>query len=292
MNNLTSTSFDSYKHTLNDFYVMRNEKQTINFKGIIQKLVRAYYSMQFSSLNPQSYQNKQIKKYEQNVLLIRSKLRDCKIEEDRLDYLQQCINIIIENNIDGDFIEVGAWRGGAGKFMRELLKDLKITNRNIYSAASYHAFITSFNWKYKYDKLIKNLQIKRLARLLNKIEYFEGYDWEIDTLSAIQGWFHDTLPTEPIEKIALLRLDGDTYKATMGSLVNLYPKLSSGGIIIIDDWNAVAGCKKAVIDFRNKNRITEDFHEIDPLSIFWKKGSSVTRLNENKWRALEYSYAY
>jgi O-methyltransferase len=65
-----------------------------------------------------------------------------------------------------------------------------------------------------------------------------------------EGWFKDTLPSAPIEKLAILRLDGDMYSPTMASLVNLYPKLSRGGYIIIDDYGSTEPCHKATDDFR------------------------------------------
>jgi O-methyltransferase len=85
------------------------------------------------------------------------------------------------------------------------------------------------------------------------------------------GWFKDTLPNTPIEKLALLRLDGDMYESTMDALTHLYSKLSIGGYIIIDDWGAVPACKNAVIDFRTKFNISEEIIPIDWSGVYWKK---------------------
>lgn len=66
----------------------------------------------------------------------------------------------------------------------------------------------------------------------------------------LPGWFRDTLPTAPVDSLAVMRLDGDMYESTMVALESLYPKLSPGGFAIIDDYGAVAECKLAVEDYR------------------------------------------
>jgi hypothetical protein len=69
----------------------------------------------------------------------------------------------------------------------------------------------------------------------------------------------------------MIRLDGDMYESTMDGLVSLYPKLAVGGYIIVDDYNAVEGCKKAITDYRNKHNITSEIHTIDWAGVYWRK---------------------
>ena len=92
-----------------------------------------------------------------------------------------------------------------------------------------------------------------------------------DQVKFIKGWFDETLPKAPIEKLSLLRLDGDLYESTIIALESLYPKLAIGGFIIIDDFNAFQFCKKAVLDYRLANDINETMIEIDKEAIFWRK---------------------
>jgi hypothetical protein len=86
----------------------------------------------------------------------------------------------------------------------------------------------------------------------------------------LQGWFEDTLPNVPIDKLAVMRLDGDLYSSTVDSLSNLYPKLSVGGYCIIDDY-ALDGCRAAVDDYRAERNIKSPIVKIDHTGIFWKK---------------------
>ena len=87
--------------------------------------------------------------------------------------------------------------------------------------------------------------------LVNKI----GYNKE--NIIYHQGWFQDTLPSDAgmIDKIAILRLDGDWYESIKVCLEYLYDKVQKGGIIVIDDYGYYDGCTKAVDEFLLKRKI-------------------------------------
>ncbi len=85
-------------------------------------------------------------------------------------------------------------------------------------------------------------------------ENFRRYGLLDDKIVFLEGWFKDTLPNAPIDKIAVLRLDGDMYESTIQALDSLYHKVSPGGAVIIDDYFLKA-CAEAVTDFRNKHGI-------------------------------------
>jgi O-methyltransferase len=63
----------------------------------------------------------------------------------------------------------------------------------------------------------------------------------------------------------------------MEALESLYPDLSIGGFIIIDDFGAVPGCRQAVLDYRQNHHIREEIHEIDWEAVFWRREASVER---------------
>lgn len=94
-----------------------------------------------------------------------------------------------------------------------------------------------------------------------------------DRVRFLEGWFADTLPNAPVERIAVLRLDGDMYESTINALAFLYPKLSIGGYCIIDDYGAVPGCRCAVEDYRREHGIVEAMRPIDWTGVFWKRES-------------------
>jgi O-methyltransferase len=100
---------------------------------------------------------------------------------------------------------------------------------------------------------------------------FSRYGLLDERVRFLEGWFKDTLSTAPVERLAILRLDGDMYSSTMDALVYLYPKLSRGGFAIIDDYGAVEACRKAVTDFRESNKINDPILPIDWTGVYWRK---------------------
>jgi O-methyltransferase len=190
----------------------------------------------------------------------------------RLTNIEYCFQQIVKENIPGDLIETGVWRGGATIFMKALIEEYKISNRIVWVADSFEGLPKPDENKYSADKGDRFHEYEELAISLDTVKSnFKKYGLLDDNVKFLKGWFKDTLPIAPINKLAILRLDGDMYESTMDGLVNLYPKLSIGGFIIIDDWGAVTACKKAVIDFRNKNNITEEIIKIDWSGIYWRK---------------------
>jgi O-methyltransferase len=98
---------------------------------------------------------------------------------------------------------------------------------------------------------------------------FERYGLLDQQVVFLKGWFCDTLPNAPIEKLSILRLDGDMYGSTMEALKALYPKLSPGGFCIVDDYH-LDGCKQAVDDYRRNNKITAPLETIDWAGRYWR----------------------
>lgn len=67
-----------------------------------------------------------------------------------------------------------------------------------------------------------------------------------DQVHYIKGKVEDTLPLNRPKQIALLRLDTDWYASTKAELEFLFPLLSVGGVLIVDDYGTWAGARKAV----------------------------------------------
>lgn len=84
----------------------------------------------------------------------------------------------------------------------------------------------------------------------NVLGNFEKQEIGAAKIKLVKGWFQHTLPKADTGPIALLRLDGDLYESTLVCLEYLYPLVSPGGIVIIDDY-ALPGCMKAVHNYFN-----------------------------------------
>jgi O-methyltransferase len=76
-----------------------------------------------------------------------------------------------------------------------------------------------------------------------------------------------------MERLAVVRLDGDMYESTMDGLKYLYPKLSVGGYLIVDDYGCIPACKEAVHDYRQAYGITDEIHPIDWTGVYWQRAS-------------------
>jgi O-methyltransferase len=190
----------------------------------------------------------------------------------RLDNIRNCVEEVLQNGVQGDLIEAGAWRGGASIFMRGILKAYGVTDRRVWVADSFAGLPPADRVRYPKESTAEFHRYKDLAVSLDEVRRnFERYGLLDDQVQFIKGWFRDTLPAAPIDQLAVMRLDGDMYESTMDTLVHLYPKLSPGGFVIIDDYNMVKACDAAVEDFRREEGITSELSLIPVSGAFWRK---------------------
>jgi O-methyltransferase len=192
----------------------------------------------------------------------------------RLDNLQACVTDVIRSQVPGDLIETGVWRGGATIFMRAVLKAHGDDERNVWVADSFQGLPAPNAEKYPSDAGDRHWESKTLAVSIDEVrQNFERYDLLDDHVRFLPGWFSDTLPSAPIDRLAVLRLDGDMYESTIDALNALYPKVSVGGYVIVDDYGAVEGCRRAVDDYRRDHGIEDPMETIDWTGSFWRKTS-------------------
>jgi len=190
----------------------------------------------------------------------------------RMANLRELVESVLADNISGDFIETGVWRGGACIMMRAILKACNVTDRQVWVADSFAGLPPANESSYPADSGSNFHEYDELAVPLEEVQAnFRAYDLLDDQVKFLKGWFKDTLPSAEIEHLALLRLDGDMYESTMDALTALYPKLSPGGYVIIDDYHIVPACKKAVADYCRDNGIEPDVIEIDGSGVYWRK---------------------
>jgi len=197
----------------------------------------------------------------------------------RLDRLQSCVETIVRENIPGDLIETGVWRGGACIMMRAILKAHNDTSRTVWVADSFAGLPPPEAGAYPADAGdVHHTFGEFIAISRNQVEdNFARYGLLDQQVRFLQGWFKDTLPTAPIEQLAVIRLDGDMYESTIQALEALYEKLSPGGFVIVDDYE-LEPCAKAVHDFREARGITDiiDSTEGKPGS-FWRRSAPQQR---------------
>lgn len=189
---------------------------------------------------------------------------------ERIVSLIRAIDYVEANAIEGSIVECGVWKGGS--VMAALLA-LKQHYRTVYLYDTFEGMSepTQEDKSYKGESATK--------AFMNKDEYWEriacystldevkknirkvGYPE--DKIKFIQGKVENTIPSTIPKKIAVLRLDTDWYESTMHEMIHLFPRLVSGGVIIIDDYGHWEGCKKAVDEYISKNNIKLLLNRID-----------------------------
>jgi len=207
----------------------------------------------------------------------------------RLNNLQSLAKRVLEDGIEGDFLEAGVWRGGATIFMRGILKAYSVRDRLVWVADSFCGFPpvdkvssrsftspqlrTAVNGVEASDPHWKSvLETLRTGTTLEDVKRnFERYDLLDEQVRFLPGFFSDTLPSGPVKKIAILRADGDLYDSTYQILDNLYPRVSLGGYVIIDDYHTFSECRQAAHDYLSATRKVVELEDIDADAVFWQK---------------------
>ncbi|OBH47697.1 macrocin O-methyltransferase [Mycobacterium mantenii] len=191
----------------------------------------------------------------------------------RLTSLQRCVETVLKDDVPGDLVECGVWRGGASILMRAVLSAYGDKKRSVWLCDSFEGVPPPDTAHYEADK---GINLHRAAGVLAIPQAqvkanFERYGLLDDQVRFVPGWFKDTLQDAPIERISVLRLDGDLYESTIQALDALYPRLSSGGFCIVDDYHAIDACRQAVADYRTQHGVTAEIEEIDGTGVLWRK---------------------
>jgi O-methyltransferase/8-demethyl-8-(2,3-dimethoxy-alpha-L-rhamnosyl)tetracenomycin-C 4'-O-methyltransferase len=191
----------------------------------------------------------------------------------RLRNLRILAETVLAENIPGDFLEAGVWRGGACILLRGVLKAWNDRARRVWVADSF-AGLPPPDARYPKDALSEfdfHTRPELSVGLEAVKQNFSRYDLLDDQVMFVKGLFRDTLPGLKPITLSILRLDGDLYSSTMDTLIHLYDRVSPGGFIVADDYGVVIDARRAVIDFRNARGISEPMIAIDKDGVFWRK---------------------
>jgi O-methyltransferase len=190
----------------------------------------------------------------------------------RLRSLRECCELALRQEIPGDFVETGIWRGGACIMMAAVLAAHESNDRKVWGFDSFQGLPPPNETRYPGDRGDQLHRFPQLAVSLEEVtDNFRRLGLMSDQVHLVKGWFKDTVPLAKVEKIAVLRLDGDLYESTIQVLDGFYPRLSPGGFCIIDDYGAMQSCRSAVGDFRRDHSVNEPLVGIDGTGVLWRK---------------------
>lgn len=198
------------------------------------------------------------------------------VGEIRIKSIEQLMLDVFKNNITGDFMETGVWRGGVSIYVKSMLRAYGQRNRLVYVCDSFAGWPPG---DAKYDKMdvgwdntgyltVSDSAVERNFRKLKLLD---------SGVVFAKGFFNDTMPQlkQIVPALAVLRLDGDLYQSTIDVLFHMYEKVSIGGYVIVDDWTGFPA-KVACEDFFRIHKMKPNIVPVDGSSVYWKKTHQIT----------------
>jgi len=192
----------------------------------------------------------------------------------RLVALCESVKYIVENQIEGDLVECGVWKGGSMIAVANMLLALGDRSRNLHLYDTYEGMTEPT----ERDVEFTGKTAGALLALSDKTDPESvwastpldgvkqgvlGTGYEPSKVNFVKGRVEDTIPRQAPDHIALLRLDTDWYESTRHELVHLFPRLVPGGVLIIDDYGHWLGARRAVDEYIVEHRLPLMLHRID-----------------------------
>lgn len=208
------------------------------------------------------------------ILLTPEQVKDVTMTSpERIAGLHTALQEVHNNNIAGDFVECGVWRGG-NIIIAKTFFDSVNDPRTCWAYDTFEGMTApSEGDPRRAHEYWNHLTVKCLSPLEEVINNFKKFNVADGTINVVQGDVAETLldPVAIPDTIAILRLDTDWYASTLVELEVLYSRLVPGGYLIIDDYGHWEGCKKAVDKFFGEEFVTNNFVKLDDTGIMYKK---------------------
>jgi len=195
---------------------------------------------------------------EKNLFLDVSKKKFSMVSKERMFATMMSCKYAVENNIPGDFVECGVWRGGNAILAAGIFK-LYGSDKKVWCYDTFGGFLETDRYKTGKTKTTDNTIANHNAwynteNCGNSFEdvkaNFKSMNLLSDNICFVKGDVEQTLKSDDVpSQVSVLRLDTDMYDSTLMELNILYPKLSVGGILMIDDYNYHNNQRKAVDEY-------------------------------------------
>jgi hypothetical protein len=193
---------------------------------------------------------------------------------ERLAALIEAVRYISHNQIPGDIVECGVWKGGSMMAAAYTLLESHDQTRHLYLFDTFEGMTQPSDKDISFDgveasKLLDSSKksdessVWCYAPLKVVEESISSVGYNSSKIHMIKGRVEDTIPNNAPSEIALLRLDTDWYESTCHELVHLFPRLATGGVIIIDDYGHWKGARQAVEEYLKEHQICLLLNRID-----------------------------
>lgn len=176
---------------------------------------------------------------------------------ERVMALVEAVRHVVRADVPGAIAECGVWRGGSAMVIAHTLLDLGVTDRDLYLYDTYTHMPDpgAHDWDFRGRHADEYMEQARTSEAFRYLPYeqviavVEATGYPRERLHFVQGMVEDTIPDEAPEQLAVVRLDTDWYESTAHEMRHLYPRLASGGVLIVDDYGHFMGSKKAVDEY-------------------------------------------
>ena len=194
--------------------------------------------------------------------------------KEKMYAMYEATKYILDKNIEGDIVECGLWEGGSLMIAALTLINYNSWDRKIYGYDTFagmtkpeEADVNVNNFKaldyFNKTSQAANASAWCYSSLANTKSNLVSTNYPEDKIILVKGLVEETIPAMIPRQISLLRLDTDWYTSTYHELVHLFPLLSEGGVIIIDDYGYWKGAEKAVNEYFGQNNIKLLLNRID-----------------------------
>jgi O-methyltransferase len=185
---------------------------------------------------------------------------------ERLVALIQAVQYIVSHDIVGDLVECGVWRGGSIMAMIRVLLRSNVQDRALYLFDTFEGMPppSEKDVTYQGEPAAQIFEQVRCCVSMEEVAaavYGVGYDRA--KIHFVPGRVEQTVPELAPENIALLRLDTDWYESTRHELVHLFPRLSQGGVLIVDDYGHWRGARQATDEYLAQHKVPLLLNRID-----------------------------
>ena len=194
----------------------------------------------------------------------------------RLDNVRDLILDVVKSDVPGDYVETGVWRGGSSIFARGVLRALGQKHRKSFVCDSFKGLPPGDKSYHGGDKGWDNTRYLEVSSEVVAGNFNSAGLLDEKVIFA-KGFFNDSMPVlvKSIDKLAIIRFDGDMYESAVDVLYHLYDKLSIGGYWIQDDWYGFPA-QDAAHEFFKVHGISPEIIRIDGLGAYWKKNENIT----------------
>lgn len=179
---------------------------------------------------------------------------------ERMYGLYQAVNYVLDAGVPGDVVECGVWKGGSSMLAARTLLLRNDTSRLIYLFDTFAGMSEPSEEDVRFDGADAGSTWSETKDANNQSTWCNSPVDEVrsnllstgypaERLIFVQGKVEDTIPRPDPSEIAILRLDTDWYESTLHEMRHLYPRLSEGGVVIIDDFGWWNGARKAVEEY-------------------------------------------